>query len=179
MKLHLQKFNKSFIPSTDEDREIFNKLSPDEVYYLEIKKVRNPQFHRKFFALINLGFNNLPEQYESICPNIEVFRSQMLVMAGHFEVLYDFDGKEMIKAKSINFATVDDIEFSRIYQDVLNVMHVVQLVQFQRQGAGTTSTAGTLKEILMANGDSVVWTYDDTLIGAGAGGADAGGGRPQ
>ncbi len=51
--------------------------------------------------------------------------------------------------------------------------NIVQLVQFQRQGAGTTSTAGTLKEILMANGDSVVWTYDDTLIGAGAGGADA------
>lgn len=51
--------------------------------------------------------------------------------------------------------------------------NVVQLTQFQRQGAGTTSTAGTLKEILMANGDSVVWTYDDTLIGQGANGTDA------
>jgi Uncharacterized protein conserved in bacteria (DUF2184) len=51
--------------------------------------------------------------------------------------------------------------------------NVVQLVQFQRQGAGTTSTAGTVKEILMANGDSLVWAYDDTLIGAGNGGADA------
>jgi hypothetical protein len=51
--------------------------------------------------------------------------------------------------------------------------NIVQLVQFQRQGAGTTSTAGTLKEILMANGDSLVWAYDDTLIGAGAGGNDA------
>jgi len=50
---------------------------------------------------------------------------------------------------------------------------VVQLVQYQRQGAGTTSTAGTLKEILMANGDSIVWTYDDTLIGQGNGGNDA------
>lgn len=51
--------------------------------------------------------------------------------------------------------------------------NVVQLVQFQRQGAGTTSTAGTLKEILMANGDSLTWAYDDTLIGAGNGGNDA------
>lgn len=48
--------------------------------------------------------------------------------------------------------------------------NVVQLVQFQRPGAGTTSTAGTLKEILMANGDDVTWVYDDTLINAGAGG---------
>jgi hypothetical protein len=51
--------------------------------------------------------------------------------------------------------------------------NVVQLVQFQRAGAGTTSTAGTTKEILMANGDSLVWAYDDTLIGKGAGGTDA------
>jgi hypothetical protein len=51
--------------------------------------------------------------------------------------------------------------------------NVVQLVQFQRVGAGTASTAGTLKEIVMANGDSLTWGYDDTLIGAGANGTDA------
>lgn len=51
--------------------------------------------------------------------------------------------------------------------------NIVQLVQYQRPGAGTTSTAGTVKEILMANGDTLIWTYDDTLIGAGNGGNDA------
>lgn len=51
--------------------------------------------------------------------------------------------------------------------------NVVQLVQFQRVGAGTTSTSGTIKEILMDNGDEVTWVYDDTLIGQGAGGNDA------
>lgn len=51
--------------------------------------------------------------------------------------------------------------------------NIVQLVQFQRQGAGSASTAGTLKEILMSNGDTLIWAYDDTLIGAGASGADA------
>lgn len=51
--------------------------------------------------------------------------------------------------------------------------NVVQLVQYQRQGAGTASTAGTVKEILMANGDTLIWAYDDTLIGQGAAGADA------
>ena len=51
--------------------------------------------------------------------------------------------------------------------------NVVQLVQYQRIGAGTQSTAGTVKEILMANGDTLIWAYDDTLIGAGYAGADA------
>lgn len=51
--------------------------------------------------------------------------------------------------------------------------NVVQLVQFQREGAGTQSTAGTVKEILLANGDKLIWAYDDTLIGKGSGGSDA------
>lgn len=46
--------------------------------------------------------------------------------------------------------------------------NVVQLTQFQRVGAGTASTAGTLKKILMDNGDELTWAYDDTLQGAGA-----------
>lgn len=51
--------------------------------------------------------------------------------------------------------------------------NVVQLTQFQREGAGTLSTVGTLKAIVMPNGDEITWVYDDTLIGKGAGGTDA------
>lgn len=50
--------------------------------------------------------------------------------------------------------------------------NVVQLVQFQREGAGTDSTRGTLQDVMMQNGDKLNWAYDDTLIGAGAGGTD-------
>lgn len=55
----------------------------------------------------------------------------------------------------------------------LEYQNIVQLTQFQREGAGSVSTAGMLKDVLMANGDAVEWVYDDTLIGKGAGGADA------
>ena len=51
--------------------------------------------------------------------------------------------------------------------------NIVQLTQFQRVGAGTTSTAGVVKEVLDTNDDEILWCYDDTLIGAGSGGADA------
>ncbi len=51
--------------------------------------------------------------------------------------------------------------------------NVVQLTQSQREGAGTQSTAGTVKSVLMDNGDELIWAYDDTLIGKGAGGTDA------
>ncbi len=50
--------------------------------------------------------------------------------------------------------------------------NIVQLTQFQRTGAGSETTAGLVKSILERNGDVITWTYDDTLIGKGAGGTD-------
>lgn len=51
--------------------------------------------------------------------------------------------------------------------------NIVQLVQFQRAGAGSQSTAGVVKDVAAWNGDEIIWAYDDTLIGQGAGGTDA------
>ncbi len=50
---------------------------------------------------------------------------------------------------------------------------IVQLVQFQRVGAGSMSPAGVVKNVLGDNDDEIYWVYDDTLIGQGAGGTDA------
>lgn len=49
---------------------------------------------------------------------------------------------------------------------------IVQLTQFQRQGAGSRSVKGLMQDILSDNGDSLGWNYDDTLIGKGSAGAD-------
>jgi hypothetical protein len=54
----------------------------------------------------------------------------------------------------------------------MEYQNIVQLVQFQRIGAGVTTTAGIVKEVLDWNKDVIKWTYDDTLIGKGAGGSD-------
>ncbi len=51
--------------------------------------------------------------------------------------------------------------------------NIVQLVQYMREGAGSTSTAGVVKDVAAMNGDTIEWGYDDTLIAQGAGGADA------
>ena len=50
---------------------------------------------------------------------------------------------------------------------------IVQLVQYQRVGAGTATTANVVKQTAMENGDTILWCYDDTLEGKGAGGTDA------
>lgn len=49
---------------------------------------------------------------------------------------------------------------------------VVQLVQFQRPGAGVSSPLGLATDVVGWSGDEIVWVVDDTLIGKGAGGTD-------
>ena len=51
--------------------------------------------------------------------------------------------------------------------------NIVQLVQYQRVGAGSTSTAGVVKDVAGMNDDEITWAYDDTLIGKGLSGHDA------
>lgn len=61
-------------------------------------------------------------------------------------------------------------------QRVLGAMeyqNIVMLMQFQTKGGGSTPTAGVLKDVLAMNDDEIIWAYDDTLIGKGAGGNDA------
>lgn len=48
--------------------------------------------------------------------------------------------------------------------------NIVQLVQYQRPGAGSATTAGVVKDVAQLNGDTIQWCYDDTLINKGAGG---------
>jgi hypothetical protein len=55
----------------------------------------------------------------------------------------------------------------------MSYVGIVQLVQYQRVGAGTDVTAGVVSAVAANQGDKVIWVADDTLIGQGAGGTDA------
>lgn len=52
------------------------------------------------------------------------------------------------------------------------IQDIVQVTSYQRLGAGTESTANVLQQILANNGYELEFTFDDTLIGKGAGGTD-------
>lgn len=50
---------------------------------------------------------------------------------------------------------------------------IVQVVQYQRPGAGTATTLEVVEKVVAENGDTLEVYFDDTLIGKGAGGTDA------
>jgi hypothetical protein len=105
-------------PAFDSDLEKFKQLPLNEPFTVTYTKKRNAKFHRKFFALINLCYQN-----QSIFNNLEHLRKELIICAGHYEIIFDLDtGTQKKEALSISFSNMDETQFNKLYSDVLNVI---------------------------------------------------------
>lgn len=103
--------------NSDNDSIRSAKLKMGEFYEIEIRKKRNILFHRKFFALLTLVFDN---QVHFKSTEFEPFRGYMLIKAGFF-TRTDTPKGAFYYPKSISFANMDEIEFSDLYDKMLKV----------------------------------------------------------
>ena len=55
-KVNLIRAGKVLVPATEQDEELLKRVRTGEVIACEFTKPRNPLFHRKFFALLNLAY---------------------------------------------------------------------------------------------------------------------------
>lgn len=125
--LNLVKDTGGFKPLGSDDADLMKSIPLGSLLECEFSKKRNPQFHRKFFALLNLGYEYWsPPKAEwrglEAVKNFEVFREQITILAGFRDVTYNLDGSVKVKAKSISFAKMDDTEFQNVYSKVLDVI---------------------------------------------------------
>lgn len=104
-------------------------LEAGEISFLDFIIPRNPKFHRKFFALLDIGYeawepNRVRKSYKGrvMEKNREQFREDILILAGFYEQTFDLKGRMRLRAKSISFSKMDDSEFERVYQSVVTVL---------------------------------------------------------
>lgn len=126
MKLLLVKTLGGFKPAFDTDYESAKKIPLNEPFEIEYKKKRNYKFHKKFFALVNMVFQN-QERYT----NIGHLRRDLTIEAGYYDVTHNLQGVEILEPKSISFASMDDIQFSEFYSSVIDV--IVKYFHFDKQ----------------------------------------------
>lgn len=127
MKITLIKsLNGSLKPAYDSDYELVKKIPLNEPIIFEWSKPRNYLFHKKFFALINLVYQN-----QEVYNNIEHLRKDLTISAGYYDLRHNFDGVEIVEAKSISFAKMDELEFSEFYSKILDV--VVKWLNIDKQ----------------------------------------------
>lgn len=100
-----------------------------EISFLDFIIPRNPKFHRKLFALLDVGYDcweptRKHKSYKGIAieKNREQFREDITIMAGYYTQTFDLKGRMVIRAKSISFSKMDDAEFEGLYQAVVTVL---------------------------------------------------------
>jgi hypothetical protein len=116
--LVVKTINNLLKPAFDEDLEKFRKL-PKEIYFeIKFTAKRNIKFHRKFFSLIKLCYEN-----QSDYRLMEDLRRDLIITAGHYEeVVNKLTGEVYKIAKSIQFNKMDETEFSEVYESVKEVI---------------------------------------------------------
>jgi len=113
----IKKENNTFGLVNDSDLEEANKIKVGTVYVYQYSKPRNYEFHKKFFALIKLLFDN-----QEVYSNMEHLRNDLTIASGFYTVRYNFDGVEIIEPVSISFASMDNNKFEEYYNAVLNTI---------------------------------------------------------
>lgn len=124
MKLNLFCTSTGLKPCYDEDYDEKRKLKVGAYYEAEIKLVRNPDFHRKFFSLINLSWEFLPErQQKGFKNNKDLWRKYLIAASGYVDLFYSPKLKDYVEIpKSICFDKMNEAEFKDLYESVKNVI---------------------------------------------------------
>ncbi|MFC1186425.1 DUF1367 family protein [Pasteurella multocida] len=96
-----------------------------EIYEVEIKRPRNPAFHRKVFAFFKFCFEhwsaeNTELEFLSEAKQFDTFRKNLTVLAGFREVTYTIDGRVRVEAQSLSFGNMKQDEFEQCYKALIN-----------------------------------------------------------
>lgn len=114
MKLLCRNTISGLVPLYPADFDQKRKLKLGQDYECEIANPRNIGFHRKFFALLNIGHENT-----SLDMPFETYRKYMTVKAGFFKA-YQTPKGLFYDPESISFANMDQEQFEDVYSRVLD-----------------------------------------------------------
>lgn len=122
----------------DEDEAAYQRfrkkmadLTVGECVRVSYSVPRNPGFHRKFFAMLTVGFDAWDPMSQRkrrtykgvvIAKSFEAFREDVTILAGYGEAHFDLKGRMTMKAKSIAFASMEQDEFEKLYSAVADVL---------------------------------------------------------
>lgn len=132
-KIMLTKIGGGLAPVDLESARLFDTIASGDVIEVPYTTKRNPRFHRKFFALLRVGFDlwepqpsegqaELFEKYGPPEKNPERYREDITILAGFYDCVYDLNGIMHLKAKSISFANMTEDEFGDLFDKVLSVI---------------------------------------------------------
>ncbi len=113
----------NLLPVSEGDVDIISAIPDGETIKAELKRPRNVQFHKKYFALLDVLFNIFePVKVEGkeAMKNRERFRKDIAIATGHYELVYNIKSEIRAEARSISFARMSQEEFEALYNRTID-----------------------------------------------------------
>jgi hypothetical protein len=121
MKITLVKqMNNTFKIAYNSDYEEAKKLKTGEEYQCTIVRPRNYKFHKLFFALLQMVYEN-----QEVYNNIDFMREELTKASGYYVSFFNHKGIECFRAKSISFSSMDNDEFKVFFDKFLDTVILV------------------------------------------------------
>ena len=133
MKPNMVKTISGWQPFDPETEEWSNKKKLGGVVeFTEAVQKRNPQFHRKYFALLHVGYDNWQpprvvydkdnciSAYKPV-KNFKQFRENVAKGCGYYKTVYDIKGGYSHVADSISFASMEPEAFEDLYSKTIDL----------------------------------------------------------
>lgn len=127
----------ALLPLDEQGAERLSALKLGQGVTVTIKRHRNPAFHRKYMALLNLAFDAWDpgdKQYKGqhVQKNFDQFRKDLTILAGHYDTAVTLKGEVRLTAKSISFANMSDEDFGSLYSSTVDVILARILTRYTR-----------------------------------------------
>jgi hypothetical protein len=113
------------VPLDDNDWEVKKRLRLGSDVKVHVTMPRNIKFHRKFFALLSIVLDNLPEkvQNELHIYSIETLLAAIKIDLGYYDTV-KVTGKYVVRLRSISFGKMDEAAFEKFYDiAVTNILN--------------------------------------------------------
>ncbi len=127
MDVTLTKTRAGYVPGDPEAEEWDKTVKLGNSIRVSVTKIRNILFHRKYMALLNIGFDNwepgeIDSKHGTPLKNFDRFRKDIAILCGYYDIVVRLDGTTRPEAKSISFAKMEEDTFSDLYSKTIDVL---------------------------------------------------------
>ena len=134
MDIYCRVTDTGLIPMYDSDLDEKHRLRIGDNVLCTIKRPRNYEFHKKYFALLRLTVANLPHLIQQ---QMQIFTEEDLldclkIDLGLFTTRWH-GGRQIVKTGSISFAKMDNTEFEKFFSRSVDAILRIYLRGTDRQ----------------------------------------------
>lgn len=130
MDLILQKLpNGTLAPIDDEQREMVDKLKPGAWVRCKVTRIRNAGFFKKWWHLARYAYDiwsdtmpTMEWRGQRVQPDIERFRQDLTILAGHYKPVFNARGEVRVEAASLQWSKMDEATFEKFYSATINAI---------------------------------------------------------